>query len=160
MKFEHISVLLNECIEGLNIVPDGIYVDCTLGGGGHSSHIVEKLNKGGTLIGIDQDANAIKAANERLKDYANVEYVRDNFSNIKNIIENLGLGQESINGFLLDLGVSSHQLDEADRGFSYNHNAPLDMRMDQRQSLSAYVVVNEYSADKLTHIIKEYGEER
>lgn len=160
MKFEHISVLLNECIEGLNIVPDGIYVDCTLGGGGHSSHIVEKLNKGGTLIGIDQDANAIKAASERLKDYANVEYVRDNFSNIKNIIENLGLGQESINGFLLDLGVSSHQLDEADRGFSYNHNAPLDMRMDQRQSLSAYVVVNEYSADKLTHIIKEYGEER
>lgn len=160
MKFEHISVLLNECIEGLNIVPDGIYVDCTLGGGGHSSHIVEKLNKGGTLIGIDQDANAIKAANERLKDYANVEYVRDNFSNIKNIIENLGLGQESINGFLLDLGVSSHQLDEADRGFSYKHNAPLDMRMDQRQSLSAYVVVNEYSADKLTHIIKEYGEER
>lgn len=160
MKFEHISVLLNECIEGLNIVPDGIYVDCTIGGGGHSSHIVEKLNKGGTLIGIDQDANAIKAANERLKDYANVEYVRDNFSNIKNIIENLGLGQESINGFLLDLGVSSHQLDEADRGFSYKHNAPLDMRMDQRQSLSAYVVVNEYSADKLTHIIKEYGEER
>ena len=160
MNFEHISVLLNECIEGLNIVPDGIYVDCTLGGGGHSSHIVEKLNQGGTLIGIDQDANAIKAASERLKDYTNVKYVRDNFSNIKNIVEDLGLGQESINGFLLDLGVSSHQLDEADRGFSYNHNAPLDMRMDQRQSLSAYVVVNEYSADELTRIIKEYGEER
>lgn len=160
MNFEHISVLLNECIEGLNIVPDGIYVDCTLGGGGHSSHIVEKLNQGGTLIGIDQDANAIKAAGERLKNYTNVKYVRDNFSNIKNIVEELGLGQESINGFLLDLGVSSHQLDEADRGFSYNHNAPLDMRMDQRQSLSAYVVVNEYSADELTRIIKEYGEER
>ncbi len=160
MNFEHISVLLNECIEGLNIVPNGIYVDCTLGGGGHSSHIVEKLNQGGTLIGIDQDANAIKAAGERLKDYTNVKYVRDNFSNIKNIVEDLGLGQESINGFLLDLGVSSHQLDEADRGFSYNHNAPLDMRMDQRQSLSAYVVVNEYSADELTRIIKEYGEER
>lgn len=160
MNFEHISVLLNECIEGLNIVPDGIYVDCTLGGGGHSSHIVEKLNQGGTLIGIDQDANAIKAAGERLKDYTNVKYVRDNFSNIKNIVEDLGLGQESINGFLLDLGVSSHQLDEADRGFSYNHNAPLDMRMDQRQSLSAYVVVNEYSAEELTRIIKEYGEER
>ena len=141
-------------------MPDGIYVDCTLGGGGHSSHIVEKLNQGGTLIGIDQDANAIKAAGERLKDYTNVKYVRDNFSNIKNIVEDLGLGQESINGFLLDLGVSSHQLDEADRGFSYNHNAPLDMRMDQRQSLSAYVVVNEYSADELTRIIKEYGEER
>ena len=87
MNFEHISVLLNECIEGLNIVPDGIYVDCTLGGGGHSSHIVEKLNQGGTLIGIDQDANAIKAASERLKDYTNVKYVRDNFSNIKNIVD-------------------------------------------------------------------------
>lgn len=160
MNFEHIPVLLNECIDGLNIVPDGVYVDCTLGGAGHSSHIVSKLTKGGTLIGIDQDANAIEAASSRLKDYDNVRYVRDNFSNIKNIVENLDLGQESINGFLLDLGVSSHQLDEADRGFSYNHNAPLDMRMDQRQPLSAYVVVNEYTAQELTRIIKEYGEER
>lgn len=160
MNFEHIPVLLNECIDGLNIVPDGVYVDCTLGGAGHSSHIVSKLTKGGTLIGIDQDANAIEAASSCLKDYDNVRYVRDNFSNIKNIVENLDLGQESINGFLLDLGVSSHQLDEADRGFSYNHNAPLDMRMDQRQPLSAYVVVNEYTAQELTRIIKEYGEER
>lgn len=160
MNFEHIPVLLEECIKGLNIVPDGIYADCTLGGAGHSSYIVSKLNKGGTLIGIDQDANAIKAAGERLKDYTNVKYVRDNFSNIKNIAEGLGLGQDSINGFLLDLGVSSHQLDEADRGFSYNHNAPLDMRMDQRRPLSAYVVVNEYTADELTRIIRDYGEER
>lgn len=160
MNFEHIPVLLNECIDGLNIVSDGVYVDCTLGGAGHSSHIVSKLTKGGTLIGIDQDANAIEAASSRLKDYDNVRYVRDNFSNIKNIVESLDLGQESINGFLLDLGVSSHQLDEADRGFSYNHNAPLDMRMDQRQPLSAYVVVNEYTAQELTRIIKEYGEER
>lgn len=160
MNFEHTPVLPEECIEGLNIVPDGIYADCTLGGAGHSSLIVSKLTKGGMLIGIDQDADAIKAAGERLKDYTNVKYVRDNFSNIKNIVYDLGLGQESINGFLLDLGVSSHQLDEADRGFSYNHNAPLDMRMDQRRPLSAYVVVNEYTVEELTHIIKNYGEER
>lgn len=160
MDFEHIPVLLNECIEGLNIVPDGIYADCTLGGAGHSSHIAEKLSSKGTLIGIDQDADAIKAASQRLKDYSNVIYVRDNFSNIKNIAKDLDLGQGSINGFLLDLGVSSHQLDEADRGFSYNHNAPLDMRMDQRRPLSAYVVVNEYTQEQLTRIIKEYGEER
>lgn len=160
MDFEHTPVLLEECINGLNIVPDGIYVDCTLGGAGHSSHIASKLSDKGMLIGIDQDADAIKAAGERLAGYSNVRYVRDNFSNIKNITEDLGLGQESINGFLLDLGVSSHQLDEADRGFSYNHNAPLDMRMDQRRPLSAYVVVNEYTKEELTRIIKDYGEER
>lgn len=160
MNFEHIPVLLDECIKGLNIVADGIYADCTLGGAGHSSHIVSLLNNKGTLIGIDQDANAIKAAGEKLKEYTNVKYVRDNFSNIKNIAESLDLGQDSINGFLLDLGVSSHQLDEADRGFSYNHNAPLDMRMDQRRPLSAYVVVNEYTAEELTRIIRDYGEER
>lgn len=160
MNFEHIPVLLDECIKGLNIVADGIYADCTLGGAGHSSHIVSLLNNKGTIIGIDQDANAIKAAGEKLKEYTNVKYVRDNFSNIKNIAESLDLGQDSINGFLLDLGVSSHQLDEADRGFSYNHNAPLDMRMDQRRPLSAYVVVNEYTAEELTRIIRDYGEER
>lgn len=160
MNFEHIPVMLEECIKGLNIVPDGIYADCTLGGAGHSSHIAPMLYKGGTLIGIDQDANAIKAAGERLKDYTNVKYVRDNFSNIKDIAKSLGLVQDSINGFLLDLGVSSHQLDEADRGFSYNHNAPLDMRMDQRCPLSAYMVVNKYTVEELTRIIKEYGEER
>lgn len=160
MDFEHTPVLLNECIEGLNIVPYGIYVDCTLGGGGHSSEIASRLNEKGLLIGIDQDADAIEAAGARLAAYKNVKYVRDNFSNIKNIVNDLGLGRESINGFLLDLGVSSHQLDEADRGFSYNHNAPLDMRMDQRRPLSAYVVVNEYTKDELTRIIREYGEER
>ncbi len=160
MNFEHTPVLLEECIKGLNIVPDGIYADCTLGGAGHSSHIVSRLNGNGILIGIDQDANAIKAAGEKLKDYTNVKYVRDNFSNIKNIAEGLDLGQDSINGFLLDLGVSSHQLDEADRGFSYNHDAPLDMRMDQRRPLSAYVVVNEYTEPELTRIIRDYGEER
>lgn len=161
MNFEHIPVLLDECINGLNIVSDGIYADCTLGGAGHSSYIASMLNEKGMLIGIDQDANAIEAAKKRLKDYSNVKYVRDNFSNIKNIlVENIGLGQESVNGFLLDLGVSSHQLDEADRGFSYNHNAPLDMRMDQRSPLSAYVVVNEYTKEELARIIKDYGEER
>lgn len=160
MNFEHIPVLLNECIEGLNISPDGIYADCTLGGGGHSSYIAASLSKDGTLIGIDQDSNAIKAASERLKDYTNIKYVKNNFSNIKNIASDLGLGQESFNGFLLDLGVSSHQLDEADRGFSYNHNAPLDMRMDQQSPLSAYMVVNEYTQQELTRIIRDYGEER
>lgn len=160
MNFEHVSVLLNECIEGLNIKADGVYVDCTLGGGGHSSQIVKRLSDKGMLIGIDQDSNAIAAASERLKDYKNVKYVHDNFSNIENIIESLDLGQESVDGFLLDLGVSSHQLDEAERGFSYNHDAPLDMRMDIRSPLSAYKVVNEYSMDELNRIIREYGEER
>lgn len=160
MNFEHISVLLNECINGLDIKPEGVYVDCTLGGGGHSSQIVARLSDKGLLIGIDQDKNAIAAASQRLKDYSNVKYVHDNFSNIKNIVEGLGLGQDSVDGFLLDLGVSSHQLDEADRGFSYNHDAPLDMRMDVRCPLSAYKVVNEYTAEDLNRIIKEYGEER
>ena len=160
MNFEHVSVLLNECIEGLNIKSDGVYVDCTLGGGGHSSQIVKRLSDKGMLIGIDQDSNAIAAASERLKDYTNVKYVHDNFSNIENIIESLDLGQESVDGFLLDLGVSSHQLDEAERGFSYNHDAPLDRRMDIRSPLSAYKVVNEYSMDELNRIIREYGEER
>lgn len=160
MNFEHISVLLNECINGLDIKPEGVYVDCTLGGGGHSSQIVARLSDKGLLIGIDQDKNAIAAASQRLKDYSNVKYVHDNFSNIKDIVEGLGLGQDSVDGFLLDLGVSSHQLDEADRGFSYNHDAPLDMRMDVRCPLSAYKVVNEYTAEDLNRIIKEYGEER
>ena len=159
MKFEHVSVLLNECIELLNINEEGIYVDCTLGGGGHSSEIVKRLTTG-TLIGIDQDANAIMASKNRLGQYNNVKYVHDNFSNFKNIVEDLGLGQDSVNGILLDLGVSSHQFDEADRGFSYNYNAPLDMRMDVRCPLSAYMVVNEYSLDELTRVIKDYGEER
>lgn len=160
MDFQHKSVLLDECIQGLNIEPNGVYVDCTLGGGGHSLNILGHLGSEGSLIGIDQDSNAIAAASERLKDYSNVTYVHKNFSDIKNIVEGLGYGSDSINGFLLDLGVSSHQLDEADRGFSYNHDAPLDMRMDIRCPLSAHKVVNEYSQDELTRIISEYGEER
>ena len=170
MNFEHVPVLLNECIEGLNIVPDGTYIDCTLGGGGHSSYIASKLSENGMLIGIDQDANAIKAAGERLKEYTNVKYVRDNFSNIKNIAIATISAKLMINNcffrqFIISLlsnitYASSHQLDEADRGFSYNHNAPLDMRMDQRRPLSAYVVVNEYTKEELTRIIKDYGEER
>ncbi len=159
MNFEHIPVLLNECIEGLDIVPNGTYADCTLGGGGHSFEIAKRLTTG-TLIGIDQDINAINAAKERLRAYGNIKYVHDNFSNIKNIVEGLGLGQDSVDGFLLDIGVSSHQLDEADRGFSYNYDAPLDMRMDVRSTLSAYVVVNEYSREELARVIWEYGEER
>lgn len=160
MNFEHISVLLNECIANLNIESEGVYCDCTLGGGGHSYEIAKRLNEKGVLIGIDQDSNAIQAAGERLKEFDNVKYVHNNFSDIKNIVSNLGLGQESVNGFLLDLGVSSHQLDEADRGFSYNHDAPLDMRMDITCPLSADKVVNEYTESELARIIKEYGEER
>lgn len=160
MNFEHISVLLNECIDNLIIKPDGVYCDCTLGGGGHSYEIAKRLNKDGLLIGIDQDTDALEASSERLKEFDNVKYVHSNFSDIKNIVEGLGLGQDSVNGFLLDLGVSSHQLDEADRGFSYNHDAPLDMRMDVTCPLSADKVVNEYTEDELYRIIRDYGEER
>ena len=160
MNFEHIPVLYNECIEGLNIKPDGIYVDCTLGGAGHSSGIAAKLSEKGTLIGIDQDSDAIAAAKQRLSAYSNVVYVHSNFSNIKTIAEDLSLYASGVDGFLLDIGVSSHQLDEADRGFSYNYDAPLDMRMDRRNPLSAHVVVNTYSAEDLTRIIRDYGEER
>lgn len=160
MNFEHIPVLLNECIDGLDIKEDGLYIDCTLGGAGHSSHIIEKLSEKGRLIGIDQDENAIKAATKRLEKYDNFEAVRDNFSNIENIANLIGLSEKSVDGFLLDLGVSSHQLDEAERGFSYNYDAPLDMRMDQRKGFSAYDVVNEYSKDELFRVIAEYGEER
>ncbi len=160
MNFEHISVLLNECIDNLIIEPDGVYCDCTLGGGGHSYEIAKRLNKNGLLIGIDQDTDALEASSERLKKFDNIKYVHSNFSDIKNIVEGLGLGQDSVNGFLLDLGVSSHQLDEADRGFSYNHDAPLDMRMDVTCPLSADKVVNEYTEDELYRIIRDYGEER
>lgn len=168
MKFEHISVLLNECIDGLGqngtgrsgIKKNGIYVDCTLGGGGHSSQILKYLSNEGRLIGIDQDSNAIAAASQRLKEYSNVTYVHDNFSNIKKIAEEIGLEPWSVSGFIMDLGVSSHQLDEGERGFSYNHDAPLDMRMDIRQDLSAYKVVNTYPQQELARIIKDYGEER
>ncbi|OUQ59925.1 16S rRNA (cytosine(1402)-N(4))-methyltransferase [Tyzzerella sp. An114] len=158
MEFHHISVLLNECIESLNIKPDGIYVDGTLGGAGHSYEICKRLTTG-RLIGIDQDMNAINAATERLKEFKDkVTLVHSNFSNVKQVFEDLGI--EKADGFLLDIGVSSHQLDEAERGFSYMQDAPLDMRMDTSRSLSAYEVVNEYSEKELNDIIFEYGEER
>ncbi len=158
LEFSHRSVLLDECIDGLNIDPNGIYVDGTAGGGGHSFEIARRLD-GGRLICIDQDSAAIRAAGERLAPFADkVTIVRNNFSNVKDVCEELGI--EKINGLLLDLGVSSHQLDTADRGFSYNADAPLDMRMDNRATLNAEVVVNTYSSEELKRILFEYGEER
>ena len=157
-QFSHFSVLLDECIENLDIKPDGIYVDGTAGGAGHSSKIAERLD-GGLLIPIDQDEDAIKVITERLAPYGDrVKIVRDNFSNIKNVLDELNI--ERIDGLLLDLGVSSYQLDTAERGFSYMANAPLDMRMDNRAARSAYNVINEYSADELKKLIYEFGEER
>ena len=158
MEFKHVSVLLNECIEGLNIKPNGTYVDCTLGGAGHSSHILKNLSKDGVLVGIDQDRDALTAANERLKDYDNVRYVHSNFYNIDNILSDLDI--EKVDGILMDLGVSSYQLDEASRGFSYMQDAPLDMRMNRDNDFSAYDIVNNYSEEQLYKIIKDYGEER
>ena len=158
MEFHHVSVLLNECIEGLNIDTDGTYVDCTLGGAGHSTEIIKKLDKG-LLVGIDQDMNAIENAKKKLKEYdGNFVLVHDNFVNIKQILEDLEI--KEVNGILMDLGVSSHQLDVAERGFSYNNDAPLDMRMNANADKSAFDVVNEYSEDELDRIIREYGEER
>ena len=157
-EFSHFSVLLSECIENLDIKPDGIYVDGTAGGAGHSSKIAERLD-GGLLIPIDQDEDAIKVISERLAQYGErVRIVRDNFSNIKSILN--GLEIEKIDGLLLDLGVSSYQLDTAERGFSYMADAPLDMRMDNRAARSAYTVINEYSADDLKKIIYDFGEEK
>ncbi len=160
MNFEHISVLLNECIENLNIKKNGVYIDGTMGGAGHSSEIAKALQNTGRLICIDQDENAIKAGKQRLQDFNNISFVHSNFSNIDNIYKSLDLDKTGVDGILLDLGVSSHQLDEGYRGFSYMQDAPLDMRMDIRQEFSAYTVVNTYSKDKLSKIIYEYGEER
>lgn len=158
MEFNHVSVLLNECIDNLNIKPDGVYVDCTMGGAGHSKEIVKKLSKDGLFIGFDQDKNAIATAKERLAEYSDrVKFVHSNFENIKEELEKIGVYK--IDGVLADLGVSSHQLDEADRGFSYMQDAPLDMRMDIRKDFSAYNVVNEYTEDELAEIIKKYGED-
>lgn len=158
MEFHHISVLLNECIDNLNIRPDGIYVDGTMGGGGHSLEIAKRLTTG-RLICIDQDPNAHEAAGKRLAEYKDrITFVRDNFGNIANILDSLGI--EKIDGMLLDIGVSSHQLDEAERGFSYQQDAPLDMRMNPDRSFSAYDVVNGYDEDELDRVIFTYGEER
>ncbi|MDO4531823.1 MAG: 16S rRNA (cytosine(1402)-N(4))-methyltransferase RsmH [Bacillota bacterium] len=158
MNFHHVSVLLNECIENLNIRPDGIYVDGTMGGGGHSLEIVRRIETG-RLICIDQDPNAHEAAGKRLEAYHDrITFVRDNFGNIRNILDELGI--EKIDGMLLDIGVSSHQLDEAERGFSYQQDAPLDMRMNPDRPFSAYNVVNEYDEDELDRVIFTYGEER
>lgn len=158
MNFEHISVLLNECIESLNIKQNGVYVDGTMGGAGHSSHIAKTLNNTGSLICIDQDENAIKTGKQRLEQYKNVTFVHNNFCNINEICSSLNIN--GVDGILLDLGVSSHQLDEGYRGFSYMQDAPLDMRMDIRQPLSAYTVINTYTKEKLTDIIYQYGEEK
>ncbi|KAB3533201.1 16S rRNA (cytosine(1402)-N(4))-methyltransferase RsmH [Alkaliphilus serpentinus] len=159
MDFQHVSVLLRETIDNLNIKANGIYVDGTMGGAGHSLEIAKALTEGGLLIAIDQDENAHRAAEEVLKDYKErVKQVRDNFVNIDKVLESLNI--QKIDGVLLDLGVSSHQLDEAERGFSYMQDAPLDMRMDNRSSFTAKDVVNSYSAAELEIIIKDYGEEK
>jgi len=159
MNFEHTTVLLNETINHLNIRPDGIYVDGTLGGGGHASKICESLNEKGMLVGIDQDETALKFAEERLSIYNTRKiFVHSNFSRIKAILEDLDINK--IDGVVMDLGVSSPQLDEASRGFSYMNDAELDMRMDRTQKINAKSVVNEYSESELIHIIQTYGEEK
>lgn len=158
MEFKHEPVMLKECIEALKIKPDGIYVDGTLGGAGHSEQIVKRLSTKGKLIGIDRDQEALKAASERLKDYKNVVYVHGNHDDIKNILQELD--EEEVDGILLDLGVSSYQLDERTRGFSYMGDSPLDMRMDTSNGITAKDIVNTYSEEKLASIIWEYGEEK
>ena len=160
MEFKHVSVLLEETIEGLQIRPDGIYVDGTLGGAGHSSEICKRLGEGGRLIGIDQDEDAIEAASKRLAGFQDrVTIVRSNYCRMKEVLNDLGI--EKVDGILLDLGVSSYQLDTPMRGFTYmEEDAPLDMRMDNRQSLTAEKIVNEYSEEELFHLIRDYGEDR
>ena len=155
MEFNHIPVLLKECIEELKIKEDGIYVDGTMGGAGHSIEIVKRLSEKGLLIGIDRDGDAINVAKDRLKKFKNVEYYNDNHDNIKNI-----LNGRKVDGILLDLGVSSYQIDDESRGFSYTKETNLDMRMDKTQNLTAEKVINTYSEDDLANIIFEYGEER
>ncbi len=158
--FSHVSVLLNECIDGLKIQENGIYVDGTLGGGGHSSEIIKRLSPEGRLIGIDQDSDAVEAASKRLADYSDrLTVIRSNFAEMRMALEQEGI--QGVNGILLDLGVSSYQLDTAERGFTYNNpDAPLDMRMDQRGKMTASDIVNEYSAAELVRILRDYGEER
>ncbi len=158
MEFKHKSVLLDECIENLNIRKNCIYVDGTLGGGGHSYHILKALDNTGMLIGIDRDMDAIEAASNKLSEFSNFKTVHDNHANIISVLNNLDIS--GVDGILLDLGVSSYQLDEADRGFSYMHDAKLDMRMNREDKISAYEVVNNYSENKLATIFFDYGEEK
>ena len=159
MEFKHKSVLFDECMSALNITPTCVYVDGTLGGGGHSFGICERVSDKGRLIGIDRDPEALKAAADRLNPFSNITtFVRSNYSEIKSILSSLDV--ESIDGALLDLGVSSYQIDNPERGFSYMKDAPLDMRMNPDDPVSAFNVVNEYSKEELSRIIKEYGEER
>ena len=159
MDFNHISVLLDETIEGLNINPDGIYVDGTLGGGGHSYEILKRLSGKGRLIGVDQDGEALEAAGERLYEFKDkVQLVRSNYSEIETILTDLGISK--VDGIVLDLGVSSYQIDNLERGFSYKADSLLDMRMDKRQVLSAADVVNGYTEDQLYYMLRDYGEEK
>ena len=158
MRFEHKPVMLNECIEGLNIKANGIYVDGTLGVAGHSKEILKKLSNDGLLIGIDRDEEALKAAKENLMEFKNVKYIHNNHDNIKEILEELKI--DGVDGILLDLGVSSYQLDERNRGFSYLGENELDMRMDKSQELTAKIVINTYEEERLANLIYEYGEER
>ena len=158
MEFKHKPVLLKECIEGLNIKKDGIYVDGTLGGAGHSKEILRNLSDKGLLIGIDRDEDALQAAKQNLAGFKNVKYIHGNHDDIKEILEDIGI--EKVDGILLDLGVSSYQLDERNRGFSYLGENELDMRMDKTQSLTAKIVVNTYKEENLANIIYEYGEEK
>ncbi|MGN0621277.1 MAG: 16S rRNA (cytosine(1402)-N(4))-methyltransferase RsmH [Porcipelethomonas sp.] len=156
MEFTHVSVLLNECIDGLDIRPDGVYVDATVGGAGHSRKIAERLTEGGRLICLDRDPDAVQTASERLKGY-NAKVVRSNYSELGRVLDLLGI--DAVDGVLMDLGVSSHQLDTPERGFSYHHDAQLDMRMSQ-EGMSAYDIVNTFTYEELSRIIFEYGEEK
>lgn len=159
MKFVHKSVLLNETIDGLNIQPDGIYVDGTLGGGGHAYEVCRRLGDKGSIVGIDQDAAAIEAAGNRLKDFGEkVTIVRSNYCDMKSKLHELGI--DKVDGIVLDLGVSSYQLDTAERGFSYREDAPLDMRMDTRQKMTARDIVNDYEEMELYRVIRDYGEDK
>lgn len=159
MEFKHRSVLLEETVNGLNIKPDGIYVDGTLGGGGHAYEICRRLGNKGSIVGIDQDEAAIEAAGIRLKDFGEkVTIVRSNYCEMKSVLQ--GLGIDKVDGIVLDLGVSSYQLDTAERGFSYREDAPLDMRMDRRQTMTARDIVNDYSEKDLYRVIRDYGEDK
>ena len=159
MAFKHTSVLLEETVESLEIKPDGTYVDATLGGGGHAFEVCRRLSSKGSFIGIDQDAAAIEAAKSRLSDFGEkVTIIRSNYCDLKLRLGELGI--EKVDGIVLDLGVSSYQLDTADRGFSYRVDAPLDMRMDQRQTKTARDIVNDYSEMELYRVIRDYGEDK